>query len=150
MDLKQQVLMAARDNGINSILFRNAMARKLGMNITDSACLSLLGITGISTPTEIAKHTGLTSGSTTALLDRLERKGFIKRKANPKDRRGVIVEIDKKYAERASKLVVGIQKSHRELIESYTEKELKLIVDFLTRFTNNVIEHTKTMDKDTM
>ena len=66
-DLEKQVFAAARDNGISSVLFRNAVARKLGLNLTDGECLSLLSINGVSTPTELARNTGLTSGSTTAI-----------------------------------------------------------------------------------
>ena len=78
-DLEKQVFMAAREQGISSVLFRNAIGRKLGLNITDSECLSFLTIKGISTPTQLARYTGLTTGSVTAMLDRLE-------KASPIDR----------------------------------------------------------------
>lgn len=147
-DLERQVMIAARENGISAVLFRNAIARKLGLNITDSECLSLLSIKGISSPTELARYTGLTTGSTTAMLDRLERTGFIKRKPNPEDRRGVLIEIDENWTETAGPLVAGVQKAHWELIASYSDKELKTIADFLTRFTHNVIEHTKMIEKD--
>ena len=147
-NLEKQVFAAARDNGISSVLFRNAVARKLDLNITDSECLSLLSIKGASTPTELARYTGLTTGSTTAMLDRLEKAQLIRRKPNPKDRRGVIIEIDKKWTEIAGPLVGGVQQAHAELIASYSDEELETIADFLTRFTNNVIEHTKIIEKD--
>lgn len=147
-DLEKQVFEAARDNGISSVLFRNAVARKLGLNITDRECLSLLSIKGVSTPTELARFTGLTSGSTTAMLDRLESAQFIRRKPNPEDRRSVLIEITKKWTETAGPLVRGVQQAHAELIASYSDEELETIADFLTRFTNNVIEHTKMIEKD--
>jgi DNA-binding MarR family transcriptional regulator len=138
--------MAARDQGISSVLFRNATARKLGLNVTDSECLSLLTIKGTSTPTELARFTGLTTGSATAMLDRLEAAGFVRRKPNPKDRRGVLVEISEKWQQTAGPLVVGVQKAHKELIASYTDEELKTITDFLTRFTQNVTDQTKVIE----
>lgn len=138
LDLQIKVLMAARDNGITSMLFRNAMAKKLDLNLTESVCLTLLGINKVSTPSEIAKYTGLTTGSTTTMLDRLEKKGFIKRKINPNDRRGIIVEIDKEYSKVATPMVAGVQKAHKDLIASYTDKELKVIEDFLNKFTKNI------------
>ena len=146
-DLEKEVFAAARDNGVSSVLFRNAIGRKLGLNVTDAQCLSLLTIKGISTPTEIARYTGLTTGSTTAMLDRLERAKFIKRRPNPKDRRGVLIEIDEKVPETIGPFLEGIQKAHRELIESYSDKELETIADFLTRFTQNVTEHTNMIEK---
>ncbi len=147
-DLERQVLAAARDNGISAILFRNALARRLGLNSTDAHCLSMLGIKGISTPTELARYTGLTTGATTAMLDRLEKAGYVRRKPNPEDRRGVLVEIDETWGQTAAPLVSGVQQAHAELIESYSDEELQTIVDFLTRFTNNVTEHTKKIEND--
>jgi MarR family transcriptional regulator, organic hydroperoxide resistance regulator len=147
-DLEIQALGAAAEFGINSVLFRNAMGRKLGLNITDSECLSVLGIKGISTPTELARYTGLTTGSTTAMLDRLEKAGFIHRKPNPKDRRGIFIEINKQSTEKTWPLVAGIQKAHKELLASYSQNELEIIADFLTRFTDNVKEHTTLIEED--
>lgn len=146
-ELQKKVFMAARDQGISSVLFRNAIGRKLGLNITDSECLSLVTIKGISTPTELARYTGLTTGSATAMLDRLEKAKFIKRKPNPNDRRGVLIEINKETAENTRKLVTDIQQAHKKLIESYTNRELETIADFLTRFTNNVKDHIKKLEE---
>lgn len=147
-DLERQVLMAAAEYGITAVLFRNAVGRKLGLNITDSECLSLLGIKGISTPTELARYTGLTTGSTTAMLDRLEKAGFITRRHNPNDRRGVLIEINREAAVTTASLVAGVQKAHKDLIASYSTAELELIVDFLTRFAQNVKEQTQIIEKD--
>jgi DNA-binding MarR family transcriptional regulator len=147
-DLEKQVFIAARDQGISSVLFRNATARRLGLNVTDSECLSFLTIKGgVSTPTAIARYTGLTTGSTTAMLDRLEKAGFITRKPNPNDRRGVLIEINELWMKTAGPLVAGIQKAHGELITSYSDKELEIIADFLTRFTKNVKEQTEMIEK---
>lgn len=147
-DLEKQVLIAAREQGISSVLFRNAIGRKLGLNVTDSECLSLLSIRGISTPTELARFTGLTTGSTTAMLDRLEKAKFIRRKPNPKDRRGVLIEINQEFAQTAGPLVAGVQKAHNDLIAGYSDKELETIADFLTRFTKNVTQQTKMIERD--
>jgi DNA-binding MarR family transcriptional regulator len=146
-ELEQQVFMAARDQGIASVLFRNAIARKLGLNATDSECLSFLGIKGMSTPTELGRYTGLTSGSTTAMLDRLEKAGYIRRGPNPNDRRGSLIEIDPRYGEVAMPLVAGVQKAHKELLASYTEEQLTIIADFLTRFTQNVEQQTDEINR---
>jgi DNA-binding MarR family transcriptional regulator len=147
-DLEKQVLMAAAEYGINAVLFRNAIGRKLGLNITDSECLSLLRTRGISTPTELARFTGLTSGSTTAMLDRLEKAGFITRRHNLNDRRGILIEINSEMAVTTTPLVLGVQKAHKKLIASYSPKELEILADFLTRFAQNVKEHTEIIEKD--
>ena len=79
-DLEEQVMTAARDNGISSVLFRNAIARRLNLNAADAACLGLLAIKGISTPSELARYTDLTTGATTAMLECLD-KALAERKA---------------------------------------------------------------------
>lgn len=145
-DVANKVFMAARDQGVSSVLFRNAIARRLGLNATDSECLSYLGIKGTSTPTALARYTGLTSGSTTAMLDRLEKSGYIRRLPNPSDRRGTLVELAPHYQEVAMPLVAGIQQSHRELLARYSEEELATIADFLARFTKNITDHTKIIE----
>lgn len=147
-ELEAKVLMAAAENGMSGVLFRNAMGRKLGLTITDSQCLSLLGIRGTSTPKELSRYTGLTTGATTALLDRLEKAKFILRKPNPHDRRGVLIEINPESAKVTLPLVAGIQKAHKDLIASYTTEELTIIADFFTRFTQNIKNHTELIEKD--
>ena len=142
-DLERRVLLAAREHGIGTILFRNALAKRLGLNLTESLCLTVLGIKSVSTPTELARYIGLTTGSTTALLDRLEKRSFIQRKPNPEDRRGVIIEIDETYARTAQGLVAGIQKAHRELIARYSEGELETIADFLHRLAGKLGEQAE-------
>lgn len=142
-DLERSVLLAAREHGIGTILFRNALAKRLGLNLTESLCLTVLGIKSVSTPTELARYIGLTTGSTTALLDRLEKRNFIRRKPNPEDRRGVMIEIEETYARAAQGLVAGIQKAHRELIARYSEGELETIADFLHRLAGKLGEQAE-------
>jgi hypothetical protein len=45
-------------------------------------------------------------------------------------------------------LVAGVQKAHKELIASYSAPELDTILDFLTRFVQNVKEHAELIEKD--
>ena len=146
IDLKQKTMSAAAEQGMNNILFRNALNKKLNLNATEGQCLSLLGIKGISSPTELAKQTGLTTGATTTMLDRLEKRGFITRKANPNDRRGTLIAINPGFGKEAGQYVMGVQKAHKELFATYSDKELETIIDFLTRFTQNVKTATEAIE----
>lgn len=146
-DLEKQVMMAARDQGVNSVLFRNATGRKLGVNATDNECLSFLTIKGFATPSELARYTGLSTGSTTAMLDRLEKAGYITRKPNPNDRRGTLIAINKKWTDAAGPLVMGMQKAHKELLARYTDDELCVIADFLSAFADNIRNQTTAIEE---
>lgn len=145
-DLRLQIVKAMQEFGISSVLFRNAIGRKLGLNITDIGCLNYLFIKNSSTPTELAHYTGLTSGSTTAMLDRLEKMNLITRTPNPKDRRGLIIEINHEARRIVGPMVAGAQKAQNQLLDGYSDKELLAITDFLTRFTNNVSDQTEQIE----
>ena len=134
-DLKKRALMAVRDYGIQLTLLRNATNESAGLNATGMECLRLLFLKGIATPSELARHTGLTSGATTAMLDRLEKAGLIERRPNPDDRRGTLIAPAKSGAEKAASWFESARKASDELISSYSEKELEIISGAFERFT---------------
>ena len=134
-DLKKRALMAVRDYGVNLTLLQNAMGDRLNLNVTDMQCLRLLFNKGIATPSELARHTGLTSGATTAMLDRLEKAELIERRPNPDDRRGTLISPGKSAAEKVASGFESARKAQDELISSYSEEELEIIADVFERFT---------------
>jgi DNA-binding MarR family transcriptional regulator len=80
-------------------LFQDAYARAfapLGLNDGDYGVLATLRRAGDPfrlTPTDLARQRMMTSGGMTAAIDRLERKGLLRRLPNPADRRGSLVEL---------------------------------------------------------
>jgi DNA-binding MarR family transcriptional regulator len=133
-DLKKRALMAVRDYGVNLTQFRNAMSEWAGLNATDMECLRLLFQKGTATPTELARHTGLTSGATTAMLDRLEKVGLIERRPNPNDRRGTLIAPEKSSAEKMASWFESARKAQDALMSTYSENELEIIADVFERF----------------
>lgn len=134
-DLKQQALAAVREYGIHLTLFRNAVDAWAGLNATDMECLRFLFLKGIATPSALARQTGLTSGATTAMLDRLEKAGLLERRPNPDDRRGTLIMPAKGAAERAASWFESERNAQDELLSSYSESELEIISDVFERFT---------------
>jgi DNA-binding MarR family transcriptional regulator len=132
-ELEKQVIMGAREYGISMVLFRHAVGEILGLNVTDMECLGILFFKGLATPTELAKYTGLSSGATTAMLDRLEKSGLIERRPNPQDRRGTHIVVVKEAAEKVSPLFASGRKAQGEVVASYSESELRLISDFFKK-----------------
>jgi DNA-binding MarR family transcriptional regulator len=73
-------------------LFNQAVAEHLGLHPTDMQCLNLLTLEGGPVTTgRIAELTGLTTGSATRLVDRLEKAGYVVRERDAADRRKVLV-----------------------------------------------------------
>jgi DNA-binding MarR family transcriptional regulator len=116
-----------------TILFHQAIADRLGLNLTDHKCVGILAC-GPVTAGELAERTGLTTGAITGVIDRLEKAGFVRRVKDPADRRRVIVEPVPGRAEREiAPLFESMARASLELCERYTTRELAVIHDFTLR-----------------
>jgi DNA-binding MarR family transcriptional regulator len=73
------------------VLYNHAVSAQVGLGASDSQFMTLLQTYGPMTPRQLAEHTGLTSGTVTGVIDRLESHGFVTRKPDPRDRRKVVV-----------------------------------------------------------
>lgn len=134
-DLEQQVILGAREYGISTVLFRHVVGSRLGVNVTDMECLALLFFKGFATPTQLAQHTGLSSGATTAMLDRLEKGGLIARKPNPQDRRGWLIRVAPQAIQTVGPMFASVRKAQGELLQRYSEDELTVLTRFFTEAT---------------
>jgi DNA-binding MarR family transcriptional regulator len=132
-DLKQQVIRGAREYGIGSVLFRHVIGEMLGVNATDMECLGVIFFKGVATPSELAQYTGLSSGATTAMLDRLEKCELIARRPNPKDRRSTHIVLVKETAAQLAPGFASLRAAQEQLVSSYSEPELELLADFFQR-----------------
>src|SRR5271155_3603863 len=122
-----------------SALFHHHAAAVNGLGITDSKTISTLMQEGSMTAGEIAKRLGLTTGAVTNVIDRLVRAGCVRRVADPKDRRKVIVEADLPNLEKMGHVYDSIADTFRHLLEQYSIDELK----FLINYFRETIEATK-------
>jgi len=132
--LEKKVALGIRNFGIGSVLFRHVVGDHLGINVTDMECLGILFFKGIATPSELSKYTGLSSGATTAMLDRLEKSGLVVRKPNPQDRRGRHIMVVKEAAKEFDPLFASARAAQDALLASYADAELSLLADFFERF----------------
>ncbi|MCQ3935799.1 MAG: hypothetical protein DPW18_02010 [Chloroflexi bacterium] len=147
-ELKKRALAAVRDYGVNLTLFRNAMSEWAGLNVTDMECLRLLFQKGVATPSELSRSTGLTSGATTAMLDRLEKAGLIERRPNPNDRRGTLIAPVESSSEKVAAWFESARNAQDKLIASYSESELEIIADAFERFAKLWDDERKKVQKN--
>ena len=81
----------------------------------------------------LAKRTELSSGAMTNRLDRLEEAGLVRRRPDPNDRRGVVIEMTEKGRETYER-AVGVQAKKEELVTSALDDgEKKQLNDLLRR-----------------
>jgi DNA-binding MarR family transcriptional regulator len=127
-----------------TILFHQAIADRLGMNVTDHKCADILERAGPMTAGELAQRTGLTTGAITGVIDRLEKAGFARRTQDPGDRRRVIIEPILKQIERViGPLFESMARSAGELCARYSTEELAVICDFTARACRMADEETR-------
>ncbi|MFE9277310.1 MarR family winged helix-turn-helix transcriptional regulator [Paenibacillus glucanolyticus] len=117
--------------GTRTVLYQQQVASSLGLYNNDFISIDILHEKGPITAGELSKLTGLTTGSVTALIDRLEKSGYVRRDNDPKDRRKVIIVPLYEDKEDVSETYLKLYASMMDLASSYTEEELDLITQFL-------------------
>jgi DNA-binding MarR family transcriptional regulator len=118
-------------------MFNQAVADHLGLHPTDLQCLNLLTLErGPVTTGRVAELTGLTTGSATRLVDRLERAGYVVRERDAADRRRVLVAtVPEKVAE-FGRVWERLGGEWTALFDDLDEAQLGLIVDHMRRTTD--------------
>lgn len=127
---------ALRGIGEQIALMREMIAGNFSLQRTDRMGLDFIySRGGACTAGELSRATGLTSGSTTALIDRLETAKYAVREADPQDRRKQIIRIPERVLAECEALYEPIRKELFKLWSSYSAEDLQLVERFLTRST---------------
>ena len=133
-ELVAELANMMRELSTATILFHQAVADRLAMNVTDHKCAGILAQSGPITAGELAARTGLTTGAITGVIDRLEKAGFVRRARDAGDRRRVIVEPDLIQIERKiGPLFESMGQAAVLLYSGYSVRELELLRDFAVR-----------------
>lgn len=95
--------------------------------------LSRITLAGGLTSGELAAGTGLTTGATTRLIDRLERAGYVRRTTDPGDRRKVVVEAVPGALAQVEAAVGPARKRIGEVLAGYSPEQQELLFDYFRR-----------------
>jgi DNA-binding MarR family transcriptional regulator len=132
-ELLEKVIHATYESSTAAVFFHTAVAEQVGLGATEEKTLLILSGLGPLTAGEIALHTGLTTGSVTSLIDRMESKGFVRRIRDTNDRRRVIVEADPTRLAEIAQVFAGLQGIFDDLFDHYSDEQLATIIDYLAR-----------------
>ena len=133
-DLRKKLALEAQAHQAAVDAVDAAAAAYLQVNRTDLRCLEILTQNDSVLPSQLASQLGLTTGSVTAMLDRLERLGYVTRSADPADRRKVVVRITPKATRKAGKIYGPIAlEGERDVLSRYSAAELRLLFDYHRR-----------------
>lgn len=110
--------------------FDDQVGRVLGVNPADLRCLDWL-TEGSMSATRLAEATGLSAAATTSMIDRLERKGFVRRRKHETDRRQVLVEMTEEGQARTWALYGPMVEAGMPLLARFGTAELEAMRDHL-------------------
>ena len=82
-------------------------------------------------PSDISRHLGISSASTTALIDRLERQGNVERRTHPTDRRSILVAPTERAVSEVADVVDAYDRRIGTAIAGLSETDRTAIVTSL-------------------
>ncbi len=129
-ELIGQFIAAVRASQTATELLDAAVADYMGINDTDFRCLDLIDQEGPMTAGHLAERARLSPGAMTAVLDRLEARGFARRVRDTEDRRRVLVEAAPELRQRAEELYGTPEEGAAEL-SIYSDEQLEFLIGFL-------------------
>jgi DNA-binding MarR family transcriptional regulator len=118
--------------GLSASFFRAAAAR-IEMTDTDMHVIDLLEHHGESTAGQLATLMGLTTGTFTAILNRLEKAGLVQRERDPHDGRRVIVKLatDLDGKQKIDPLFASLGKAWEDMMAQYDDEQKAFLLGFL-------------------
>ena len=130
------VIRSLRRVNFQRSFFGQTVAIRFGLSESDVDALELLIDTGAASAGRLSEVMGLTTGAVTRVIDRLEQAGYVRRVPDPADRRRVIVEIVPEKISAVQQTMDRVGDKGAEEIAHYSDEELAVINDFLTRMAD--------------
>lgn len=120
-----------------TVFLHEAIAQTVGLNATDTKCIDLVlrAPKGMLSPGQIAELSGLTSGAVTHILNRLEKRGFIERLRDERDRRKVFVRVCEANLAPLQPRYEAIGRRFMSLVGQYGDRDLRVICEYMEKMT---------------
>ena len=130
--------VTARLSRIGPLLARRQedVFERFGLSRGEVGALSALRISGAPyqlSPTRLAKGLMLSSAGITSRIDRLERRGLVRRLDDPDDRRGVIIELTGEGRDVVDEAVAALAISDRQLLDRLDPQEVDQLEGLLRK-----------------
>lgn len=111
------------------------IADRVGVPVRDLDALHGLDRLGPATAKVLGERVGLTSGSASRMIDRLEQAGLVERVRDGEDRRRVMIAATEQGLHRVGEYYVELTSATRRDLSDFTTTELDTIRKFLRRST---------------
>lgn len=142
------LMRAGREMSRLSMVFRYAIAERLGLTVSDLECLDYLADVESATAGQVAERTNLTTGAVTSMLRRLQQAGYVSAERDPADRRRVIVTLRPERVAELERPYERFAERAEWLIEGYSVNEIRLLVRHFERMQAMYLEELDRLDSD--
>src|ERR671934_2353054 len=129
----QSIRRALTRKALATTRHRVAAGRMLGLSENELLALQYLGLAGRLTPSALGKALGLTSGGTTALVQRLERAGHVTRESHPHDGRSTLLRLTPSSEARATEAFAPLVAELDRLAGGLSDSDRSVVGEFLGR-----------------
>jgi DNA-binding MarR family transcriptional regulator len=112
-------------------MFDETVVEFLGVSRSDGRCLDIVDRLGRCTAGRLAAESGLTTGAVTALVDRMERAGYLRRVRDTADRRKVWIETTERTRQFDVHIWGHLGIVLMPLFESFSREQIDAIVEYM-------------------
>ena len=114
------------------------LLRPLNVSAAGGLVLGILRDHGQMSPSEIGDRLTVTRATVTGVVDSLERRGFVRRSANPADRRSLIVEITPLGLTVLQQVRTIIHRHEKAWLSALSDTEIRTYIESLQRIQDGV------------
>ncbi|MDA3647650.1 MarR family transcriptional regulator [Saccharopolyspora indica] len=133
-DGSQEMAAVSRDFSAAQILFHSAVADVVGLSAGDYKCLDLALRAGRPlTAGQLAELSGLSTGTVTGVVDRLESAGLVLRVRDSEDRRRVLIEVTPEVETRFGGIFDSLHRAVQQLESEFTPDDLRVVHVYMKR-----------------
>jgi len=121
---------------------------RFGINRTDLRALDLIGQARAISPTALAAALGMSTGATSAVLNRLEAAGYARREPDPDHRRRTLVRQTPRAEELAEEIFAPVIGGTLSTAATYSDAALASIAEFLSAHRELLYSYLATVSQN--
>lgn len=123
-------------NGFSS--WENSVIRTSDLTVSEAHAIEVLGEYGQMNMKNVAMKLGVTTGTTTVTIDRLERKQYARREPSLQDRRVYLISLTEKGLQAYEEHHKYHSELSRQVLEALTEEESEQLLTILQKINSEI------------
>lgn len=123
-------------NGFSS--WENSVIRTSDLTVSEAHAIEVLGEYGQMNMKNVAMKLGVTTGTTTVTIDRLERKQYARREPSLQDRRVYLISLTEKGLQAYEEHHKYHSELSRQVLEALTEEESEELLTILQKINSEI------------